>query len=495
MAQKKLARRQFLKNSALTLASLAWLPGLSGCKSGAPEVAFPNVNPRVRGANEDIRIAVVGFNGRGQDHLKGFAPLQGVRVVALCDVDKAVLDKEVKRFQDRNEPVTAYQDIRRLLDDKDIDAISVATPNHWHSLLAVWAIQAGKDVYVEKPVSHNLWEGRQVVNAARKYRRIVQTGTQCRSSTGLAEAVQWLRDGNLGKIKLARGLCYKRRDTIGKTTGPQPVPESVDYDLWTGPAPLEPLRRKRLHYDWHWVWPSGNGDLGNQGIHQLDIARWFLGEKGLSPRVLSLGGRLGYEDDGTTPNTLTVFHDYPAAPLIFEVRGLPKAAGATTMDALRGAQIGVIVECEHGVVVVPTYTHVDVFDNKNQKIKTFDGEENHFANFITAVRSGKISDLHADILEGHLSSGLAHMANISYRLGKPAAPAVLEEGVRDNQDLANTLGRMEEHLKANAVNLAALTLGETLNFDPKAERFTRNRAANELLAGTYRPPFVMPEHV
>ena len=378
-------------------------------------MVFPNVNARVRGANEDIRMAVIGFNSRGQDHLKGLQDSQrraGGGVVRRGQRGAGPRGEEISRIADQT--VTGYssQDIRKLLENKDIDAITIATPNHWHSLAAIWAIQSGKDVYVEKPVSHNLWEGRQLVNAARKYGRIVQAGTQCRSSTGLAEAVQWVQAGNLGKIKLARGLCYKRRESIGKTTGPQPVPESVNYDLWTGPAPMEPLRRAKLHYDWHWVWPTGNGDLGNQGIHQIDIARWFLGEKELSPRVLSIGGRLGYQDDGSTPNTLLTWHDYAAAPLIFEVRGLPNHAGSNTMDEMRGAKIGVVVECEHGTVVVPSYTQANVFDKGNKQIKTFDGAVSHFANFIEAVRSRNISDLHADILEGHISSGLCHTGNI-----------------------------------------------------------------------------------
>src|SRR5258708_2486315 len=226
---KKMDRRSFLKTSLLTAGSFSLWPAFQR-----------NTHARVLGANDDIRMAVVGFNGRGQDHLKELSQLKGVRIVALCDVDSKVLGREIQRFKDRNLEAQGYTDIRKLLENADIDAISIATPNHWHSLAAIWAIQAGKDVYVEKPVSHNVWEGRQVVNAARKHTRIVQTGTQCRSSTGLQEAMAWLHEGNLGKIIRARGLCYKRRPSIGKTTGPQPVPEGIDYDVWTGPAPLDP---------------------------------------------------------------------------------------------------------------------------------------------------------------------------------------------------------------------------------------------------------------
>src|SRR5262245_4470723 len=301
----KLNRRDFLKTSALNAASLGLLPSAG--------------RARAVGANEDSRVAVVGFNSRGQSYSAGLRKLKGTRLVTLCDVDSEVLAKETKKCENRGEQVQGYTDIRKLLENKDIDVVTFATPNHWHSLGSIWAVQAGKDVYVEKPVSHNVWEGRQLVLAARKYNRIVQTGTQSRSSSGIAEAIAWVREGNIGKIIRSRGLCYKRRPSIGKVTEPQPIPASIDYDLWCGPAPKEPLMRKRLHYDWHWVWPTGNGDLGNQGIHEMDVARWVLGEPALSSKVISVGGRVGYDDDGNTPNTQIVFHDYPAAPLIFEV--------------------------------------------------------------------------------------------------------------------------------------------------------------------------------
>lgn len=483
---KRMDRRSFLKTSLLTAGSFSLWPAFQR-----------NTHARVLGANDDIRMAVVGFNGRGQDHLKELSQLKGVRIVALCDVDSKVLGREIQRFKDRNLDVQGYTDIRKLLGNADIDAISIATPNHWHSLAAVWAIQAGKDVYVEKPVSHNVWEGRQVVNAARKHDRIVQTGTQCRSSTGLQEAMAWLHEGNLGKIIRARGLCYKRRPSIGKTTGPQTVPEGIDYDVWTGPAPMEPLRRKKLHYDWHWVWPTGNGDLGNQGIHQMDIARWALGENALSPSVFSFGGRLGYEDDGTTPNTLVVYHEYKNAPLIFEVRGLPEKTDSQKMDQYRGASIGVVVDCEHGYVVIPNYNTANVFDKDGKQIKTFKGDASHFQNFLTAVRSRKSSDLHADILEGHLSSALCHTGNISYRLGQQMPPGELREKIKGNADAVESLGRMQEHLEVNNVDLAKTpaTLGVFLKMDPKTERFTGDHAANKMLTREYRAPFVVPKNV
>ena len=245
-------------------------------------------------------------------------------MAAVCDVDPAVLGHVVETVGKKGQAVRGFQDVRELLACKDIDAVTIATPNHWHSLAAIWACQAGKDVYVEKPVSHNIFEGRQLVRAARKYQRMVQVGTQARSNPDLIEAVAWVRAGNLGKIQYARGTCYKPRMSIGKG-GDGPIPPGLDYDLWLGPAPKKPLTRKNLHYDWHWMYDYGNGDLGNQGVHEMDIARWFLGQAAVSPRVISIGGRLGYDDDGQTPNTQLVYHAYQGPPLVFEVRGLPKS--------------------------------------------------------------------------------------------------------------------------------------------------------------------------
>jgi predicted dehydrogenase len=387
-----------------------------------------------------------------------------------------------------------------LLESKNIDAVSIATPNHWHSLAALWAIQAGKDVYVEKPVSHNVFEGRKVVEAARKYQKIVQTGTQSRSSFAIREAVAWVKAGNLGRMTVARGLCYKPRPSIGKVDAPQPPPPEVNYDLWCGPAPMDPIRRKRFHYDWHWIWNYGNGDLGNQGIHQMDIARWFLGEMELSPRILSLGGRLGYEDDGETANTQIVYHEFPKAPLLFEVRGLPERTGAKNMNkypAGKGASVAVIVHCEGGLVVVPNYSSATAYDRDGKEIKKWDGAENHYQNFIKAVRSRKHTDLNADILEGHLSSALCHTGNISYRLGQQETPEGIRGRVQSDLVLSESFERMVDHLRANDVDLEVTkaSVGSLLKMDPATEKFIGNDKANEMLTREYRKPFIVPEQV
>ena len=495
-----LTRRTFLKSSALFTATAAF-----SARSWS----------QVAGANSDIRVAVIGLNGRGKSHLASLAKVSGVRLVALCDVDTAVLERTKANLGERGNGVKTFVDLRELLASPDIDAVTIATPNHQHSLQAIWALQAGKDVYVEKPVSHNIWEGRQLVTAATKFNRVVQTGTQIRSGAGLQEAVAWVRAGNLGKITASRGFCYKRRDSIGKTEGAQPVPKTVNYDLWCGPSPLADLRRKKLHYDWHWVHVTGNGDVGNQGIHQMDVARWFLGETGLPRQTLSIGGRLGYVDDGNTPNTQVVIHDYPSAPLIFEVRGLPSKPGAAgggdededagkkggkkggnPMDNYRGVGVGNVIDCEGGSVIVPSYTSATAYDKAGKVVKEFKGSDRHMQNFIDVVRSRKTAELYGPIAEGHLSSALCHLGNISHVLGHAAAPEALHEKIKGNAPLAEACGRMVEHLKANHVDLAAtpLKLGVPLTIVPGQEKFTGEFAAeaNPLLTRPYRAPFVVP---
>ncbi len=471
-------RRDFMRTSAA--AALATLVPFS----------------RVRGANDEIRVAVVGIRSQGSNHINWFRKISGVRVVAICDADRAFLEREEKKFAERNEKVDTYVDYRKLLEDKNIDAVITATPNHWHALVTVWACQAGKDVYVEKPVSHNIWEGRRMVEAARKYKRIVQSGTQRRSDEGFREAIDFIKAGSLGKVTLVRGFVYVRRDSIGKVDGPQPVPASVDYDLWCGPAPVLPLMRKSLHYDWHWVWPTGDGDFGNNGIHYIDLCRWAVGKNELPPRVISLGGRFGYVDDGETPNTQIVFLDYQPAPILFEVRGLPRAKGESAMDDYHGTRAPVIIHCENGYVAGGW-----AYDNDGKKIRQFGLTEGtgHHENFIKAVRSRKVSDLNADVLEGYLSSALCHMGNISYRLGQTASRDEIVERIGGNKELTESFERFQDHLLLNGVDLKQTprVLGPWLTLDPQTERFTGEFAeeANKLVRGSYRAPFIVPEQV
>lgn len=477
----KQTRRNFLKTSLYTGATVAWT-----AKSWA----------QVKGANDTLRCATVGFRGRGNSHISSINNMQkreqGVKLTALCDVDSKVMEAGAKKHG-----VKGYQDIREMLEKEKLDVVTVATPNHWHTLASIWAIQAGADVYVEKPVSHNVWEGRQLVNAARKYKKIVQTGTQARSSKCIQDAVKWVQAGNLGKIKVSRGLCYKRRPSIGDVADTKEVPREVDYNLWLGPAPKKPLTRERLHYDWHWMWDYGNGDLGNQGIHQMDIARWFLGEMELSPKVWSVGGRLGYEDDGETANTQIIYHEYETAPLIFEVRGLGDVKGSGKRPTYRGGSVAVYIECEKGWAAIRNYGAVQVYNNDDKMIKEFKGGGDHFGNFIQAVRTRNPRDLNAEILEGHLSSALCHTGNISYRVGETAKTNDIKDFVDKKYEAASdAFNRMVEHLvDKNEVDLKAtpLTLGPVLTMDTKSETFPNHKAANKLTTREYREPFVVPE--
>jgi predicted dehydrogenase len=426
----------------------------------------------------DIRVAQIGFRGQGSGHIGNLAAA-GNHVVALCDVDEQVLKNKVDELKAEGRTVDAYTDYRKLLERKDIDAVSIATPNHTHALIAIAAAEAGKDVYVEKPVSHNVWEGRQIVAAARKNGRCIQTGTQSRSSKGIRQAVEFVQGGELGAVRYALATCYKGRPGIGKLSEPLKIPESIDYDLWCGPAEKRELYRPQLHYDWHWDFNTGCGDLGNQGIHQMDIARWFLGESTLAPRVFSVGGRVGYDDAGDTPNTQIIFHAYERAPLVFEVRGLPRAKRfqgdnwKDRMDQYRGCDIGVIVQCEKGYVLVPNYSQAVVFDNSGEEIKRWDEGGRHHENWLKAVAARDPKLLAADIQEGHLSSALCHAGNVSYRVGKKARLGEIAERVAGNELLAVSFDRMLGHLRANDVDVdgdVQLTCGEWIEVDPKTCR-------------------------
>jgi predicted dehydrogenase len=475
-----LSRRDFLQYSAGLGAVLA----TDGINSA--DAAQAN-----GGANERLNIACIGVRGQGQGHVSGYAGRHNCVVSHICDVDTGVVGPAVQRAAKAQgfEP-QVVQDLRRIMDDRSIHAVSIATPNHWHALAAIWAMQAGKDVYVEKPVSHNVAEGRRMVEAARRYNRICQTGTQIRSQRGSIEAIEFLKSGNLGRVQVARGLCYKRRDSIGRANGEQAVPNTINYDIWCGPAPRRPLTRQRLHYDWHWIWDYGNGDLGNQGIHQMDVARWGLGKNDLARTCISVGGRFGYTDDGETANTQICSFDYGDAKLIFEVRGLPTSN-------FRGATVGNVFHCTEGALVFTSYTSAAAMRPDGEVIRRFNGSGDHFGNFIQAVRSRRREDLKADIQEGHLSSALCHLANISYRLGRPTPfqprPGVYSEDAESNE----TLVRTEEHLRTNMVPLdrTNLVVGRRLTLDQRTETFVNDSEADRMLTREYRKGFEVPARI
>ena len=388
---------------------------------------------RALGANDDLRVAVVGFNSQGRVHLKALRELAGVRVVALCDCDHAVLDREVDAAKKRDENIAGYTDIRRLLENKDIDAITTATPDHWHALATIWACQAGKDVYVEKPVSYCIGEGRKMVEAACKYNRIVQVGN---ADHAHATGDIVIQTEKAGRIRVVYTSLSHLRQSIGKVTADQPIPPSIDYDLWLGPAPMGPLRRKNLHYDWHWVWPTGTGELGNNGIYPLDEARLALGLKALPKRAMSFGGRFLFNDNGETPNTQIALFQYEPGPLIiFELRNFPSEKGPKLPAT------GVVGE--RGSDRLPRWTR-PVGDTGG-----FAAHKGHICNFVKAVRGRSASELRMDVLEGHLSTAMVHMANISYRLGRTASAGAIREfdqrsrqrGRRDFRALPRAPGR------------------------------------------------------
>jgi predicted dehydrogenase len=408
--------------------------------------------------NDTVRVGCVGVRGRGRDHIHAYNGMDNVEIAAVCDIDESVLNARVGEIEKaKGKRPAAFTDVRKLLEDKSIDAISIATPNHHHSLQTIWACQAGKDVYVEKPCSHDMFEAKQVVDAAQKYSRMVQHGTQQRSSIG-REAVEKMREGLLGDIYMARGLCFKRRDTIGRKPV-EPVPAGVHYDLWLGPAPLHEFTANRFHYNWHWFWDYGNGDIGNQGVHQLDTARWGLGVK-YPTKVSAMGGHFMFDDDQETPNTLTATYEFDAGgirkSLVFEVRHWITNHEGGIDEPKPGNTVGTIFYGSKG--------YLSIWDEDHGKYQSWIGREqapgpsgagvgNNWANFIAAVRSRKTSDLNAPIEEGAISTTLIHLANISYRLGR------------------------------------------SLHFDEKTYSCVGDAEANKMFRRTYRKGFEVPEHV
>ena len=446
-------------------------------------------------ASDTVRVAVAGLHGRGGDHINEYAKVPGVEIVALVDPDTRTWDQRIKQVEAKFKTTPrTYQDIRKALEAKDIDAVSIATPNHWHTLMTIWSCQAGKDVYVEKPCSHNVHEGRVAVEVARKTGRIVQHGTQNRSLDSWAKLAALVQSGKLGKLLVSRALCYKTRKSIGFQPTQAP-PKEVDFDIWTGPAPKHDFNTNLVHYNWHWFWDFGNGDIGNQGVHQMDLARWMIPGATLPRSVVSLGGRFGYSDQGETPNTQMAVFDYGPTQLIFEVRGLKT-------NNYHGEMSGNVLHFEEGIVAGNKFTP----RGKKVSEPLPEVELTHrrgigggiFGNFIAAVRNRKRESQDADILEGHYSSALCHLANISYRLGAQRAFADDKSVFGDNSAAIETLGRLEEHLTTdNGLKLDTMKLrvGPKLAIDAENEKIANNPEANKLLSREYRKGFVVPEKV
>ena len=472
----ELTRRRFLEDSMLAAAATA-------AAASAP-LAFAQ---EPRSASEKLTVAIIGCGIRGKQHASELLRLGDCDVAYVCDPD-TVRTAEVSAIltEKQRQAPKAVQDMRKVFEDKSVDAVFICTCNHWHALAGIWAMQAGKDAYVEKPVSHNVSEGRRLVQVARKTARICQGGTQYRSSGANAAAVQYMREGKLGEVKLARSIVYGRRGSIGES-GQYDVPSTVDLGLWCGPAREAAPSRPKFHYDWHWVWDTGNGELGNNNVHSLDICRWGLGVTGLGRSVISYGGRLGYRDAGQTPNTQVCIFDFGDKTIVSETRGLKTDPFRKDAD---GSQI---FEGTQGTIVGSS-----LFDPEGKLVKTFEGKgQNHFANFIAAVKSRKREEQNAEILEGHQSSALCHIGNISWRLGRTAPATDVAAALKQlqvHENVQATLDRTLAHLKDNQVDLekTPLTLGAVLAIEPGREAFVGNDAANALLTREYRKPFVVP---
>jgi len=476
-----LSRRNFFKS---TLAAAATIT-IAGTKSSG----------RVLGANETIRLGIAGLNGRGSAHVGGFVGLPNVQITYLIDPDTRVYGRHAPGIQKRggNTPRTV-QDVRQALDDNNLDAISIATPNHWHALMTMWACQAGKDVYVEKPCSHNVSEGRMAVEYARKHRRIVQHGTQSRHERGWANVVEVIKSGKLGRLLVSRALCYKRRDNsngLVPSVKQVAAPAELDFNLWVGPAAMRPYHENLVPYRWHWDWEFGNGDIGNQGVHQMDIARWAIPEATLPRSVVSVGGRFGPRDQAQTPNTQISVLDYGRTQLVFEVRGLQS-------PAFHGQGVGNIFHLEEGIIA-GNNTFYPRGSKTAAPLPRVDVQRqpsgNIFRNFIDCVRSRRTEDLDADILEGHYSSAACHLANISYRLGQEQPFNGSSQPFGDNKEAAETFERMRDHLRDNQVALGTTNyrVGRMLTFDPKTETFASNQEeANRMLTRANRPGFTAP---
>lgn len=471
-------RRRFLEDSLLAAATAA-----------AASATVPTIlaQEKAGSASNKLTVAILGCGIRGKQHARELARHADCDIAYVCDPDTDRTAELSAQLVEQNRPAPkAVQDMRKVFDDKSVDAVFIATCNHWHALAAIWAMQAGKDAYVEKPVSHNVSEGRRMVQVARKTGRICQGGTQYRSGGPMAAAVQYMRQGKLGQVKLARSIVYGGRGSIG-APGAYEVPKTVDYSLWAGPAPTSPLSRPKFHYDWHWVWDTGSGELGNNNVHSLDLCRWGLGVTGLGRSVLSYGGRLGYSDAGQTPNTQVCIFDFGDKTIVSETRGLKSAPFRPDMKA------STIFEGTEGIIA-----GTSLFDLQGKLVKTFEGEgTNHFANFLDVVRSRKRDDLKAEILEGHQSSALCHIGNISWRLGRTAPPAELRDvlgKLQVHENVLETLDRTVQHLAGNKIDLAKtpLTLGAHLQLDSTREAFVSNPKANSLLSREYRQPFVVP---
>jgi hypothetical protein len=455
---------------------------------------------RAASPNEAIRLGFISCGGRAGEHMGAFSKIEGVSIVGLCDPDAARLEAATKRFPQAK----GYADLRALLDDKDIDAVLVATCNHWHCLAAIWAMQAGKDVYVEKPLSHSQWEGRQTVAAAEKYGRVCQVGTQQRSDPMQAEIKRFLHEEKaLGKILSARVNRYGLRAPIGKRSTPLPIPEGVDYNLWLGPAQDEPIWREKLQYDWHWVWNTGSGEMGNWGVHVLDDCRnnVFQDSVALPKRIMGGGGRVAWNDAGETPNVHFAWFDTGSIPVVIGLSNIAAKPDSKDGTPHPGPGSGYIAYCEGGRFEGRRGGAV-AYDRDGKVVKEFKGNgggDLHQRNFLDAVRRRDPSALNTPVKMGNDSTGWCNLANIAFRAGGAYSPDAAKDVTAGGDAWAGLLEEMERLLHEYGIKMsdAEIKLSPVLELDPATERFVGEHAeaANGYLKRPYREPFVVPEIV
>ncbi len=457
----------------------------------------PSLDAKVLGANEQLRVAVIGFGGRGRALINCVKRAKNAKLVALCDAD----DKILKKQDAKDQSLFRTQNFREILDRKDIDAIASATPNHWHSLLTILAVQAGKHVYIEKPISHNMLESQEVVKAARKYKRIVQCGFQNRSDTGLIPFYQKLKAGDYGKVLFVHGTCHRSRNSIGKLEKPLTVPKHIDYNFWLGPAAKQPIMRPRFHYDWHWDFNTGNGDVGNQGPHEWDLMNWALGDPDdLPSEMIAAGNRFGWNDAGNTPNIMACAGISNGIPFCFEVMDLK---GGRRAPYNRG--VGVIIKTERGVFVGGRGGGQFRFsDGKQERFRRTggqgDGTQSHMENFVQAIQENNRKIQRSECAVAANSAAMSHMANLSYQLAAKAKIDQVENSFDDNVNQRDMIGRLRDSTWLFAASKGGAPqepwmLGPKLSYDNKSKKFTGDNAnkANALIGREYRKGFELPK--
>ncbi len=485
----KLSRRQFLRTSGVVLLGTA----LSSC--------------RVRGANDRVRIGMVGMGNRSRNLLSQFLKVPSVDVVAICDPDTAQMENRLKTFQKLKDAATAegrpfsavtpelIQDYRKLYDRKDIDAVVISSTNYWHTLHAIQAVQSGKHVFVEKPVTFTHWEGLQLEAAATRYGKVIAPGYQNRSDPGPQDGIRFVQEGNLGKIRKVRALCYRNRDSIGKQSKPLQPPVTMDYNLWLGPALEHSIWRPQLHYDWHWDFHTGNGDMGNQCVHEIDMVYWLLGHPGLPSEVRCFGNRFAWDDAGNTPNMQTVWCRWGGAEVIFETNDLKMSPDRNVSPHRLGTRVGILAECERGILKGGRGGMVAVELDGKTVIQKFEGNggKEHQASFIAAVRANNSSHLPVTVAQAHISESVMHLGNASYRLGQLHSTGELKQAISNDEDLNEIIDDQNKQLQAWGIEDSQYYCGPKIQVDPETQQVTTPGVGREWIGPDYRKGFEVPK--